>query len=66
MCSTIISFHTLAGGCTVVALGTGDTNANESASSNGRIVHDSHAVVAARRSLMRLEVTKFRCEESVT
>ncbi|CAJ1059140.1 adenosine deaminase domain-containing protein 1 [Xyrichtys novacula] len=37
----------------VVALGTGNFNTKESASSSGRTVHDSHAVVAARRSLMR-------------
>ncbi|XP_061582475.1 adenosine deaminase domain-containing protein 1 [Cololabis saira] len=40
-------------GCEVVALGTGNFNAKECVESNGRIVHDSHAVVAARRSLMR-------------
>ncbi|XP_032410168.1 adenosine deaminase domain-containing protein 1 [Xiphophorus hellerii] len=38
-------------GCEVVALGTG--NFNTKVSSNGRVVHDSHAVVTARRSLMR-------------
>lgn len=65
LCFTKISFHTPVGGCTVVAVGTGDINAKESASSNGRIVHDSHAVVAARRSLMRLDDTKFLCECSV-
>ncbi|XP_067456068.1 adenosine deaminase domain-containing protein 1 isoform X2 [Thunnus thynnus] len=41
------------GGCEVVALGTGNFNTKESASMSGRIVHDSHAVVTARRSLMR-------------
>ncbi|XP_023128367.2 adenosine deaminase domain-containing protein 1 [Amphiprion ocellaris] len=40
-------------GYEVVALGTGNFNTKESVSSNGRIVHDSHAVVTARRSLMR-------------
>ncbi|KAM4555706.1 adenosine deaminase domain-containing protein 1 [Odontesthes bonariensis] len=40
-------------GCEVVGLGTGNFNAKECVSSNGRIVHDSHAVVTARRSLMR-------------
>ncbi|XP_071314295.1 adenosine deaminase domain-containing protein 1 isoform X1 [Trachinotus anak] len=40
-------------GCEVVALGTGNFNTKESASSSGRIVHDSHGVVTARRSLMR-------------
>uniref|UniRef100_A0A3Q4H989 Adenosine deaminase domain containing 1 (testis-specific) n=1 Tax=Neolamprologus brichardi TaxID=32507 RepID=A0A3Q4H989_NEOBR len=40
-------------GYEVVALGTGNFNTKESISSNGRIVHDSHAVVTARRSLMR-------------
>ncbi|XP_077388162.1 adenosine deaminase domain-containing protein 1 isoform X2 [Festucalex cinctus] len=39
--------------CEVVAMGTGNYSASESASTNGRIVHDSHAVVTARRSLMR-------------
>ncbi|CAK6965337.1 adenosine deaminase domain-containing protein 1 [Scomber scombrus] len=42
-----------AGGYEVVALGTGNFNTKESASMSGRIVHDSHAVVTARRSLMR-------------
>uniref|UniRef100_A0A8C4ES07 Adenosine deaminase domain containing 1 (testis-specific) n=1 Tax=Dicentrarchus labrax TaxID=13489 RepID=A0A8C4ES07_DICLA len=41
------------GGCEVVAVGTGNFNTNGSALSSGRIVHDSHAVVTARRSLMR-------------
>uniref|UniRef100_A0A8C2ZE33 Adenosine deaminase domain containing 1 (testis-specific) n=1 Tax=Cyclopterus lumpus TaxID=8103 RepID=A0A8C2ZE33_CYCLU len=41
------------GGWEVVALGTGNFNTKQSTSSNGRIVHDSHAVVNARRSLMR-------------
>ncbi|XP_038555876.1 adenosine deaminase domain-containing protein 1 [Micropterus salmoides] len=40
-------------GCEVVAFGTGNFNTKESASSSGRIVHDSHGVVTARRSLMR-------------
>ncbi|XP_037315557.1 adenosine deaminase domain-containing protein 1 [Pungitius pungitius] len=40
-------------GCEVVALGTGNFNTKESASKSGRIVHDSHALVNARRSLMR-------------
>ncbi|XP_070692526.1 adenosine deaminase domain-containing protein 1 [Pempheris klunzingeri] len=39
--------------CEVVAFGTGNFNTKESTSSSGRIVHDSHAVVTARRSLMR-------------
>ncbi|KAF7649114.1 hypothetical protein LDENG_00146680 [Lucifuga dentata] len=42
-----------ASGFEVVALGTGNTNINVSASLTGRILHDSHAVVTARRSLMR-------------
>ncbi|XP_062847003.1 adenosine deaminase domain-containing protein 1 isoform X2 [Trichomycterus rosablanca] len=37
----------------VVALGTGNSNTKLSLSPNGRILHDSHAVVTARRSLMR-------------
>ncbi|XP_075961431.1 adenosine deaminase domain-containing protein 1 isoform X1 [Anarhichas minor] len=40
-------------GYEVVALGTGSLNTKEGASSSGRIVHDSHALVNARRSLMR-------------
>ncbi|XP_038164174.1 adenosine deaminase domain-containing protein 1 [Cyprinodon tularosa] len=40
-------------GYEVVALGTGNYNAKECVSANGRIVHDSHGVVTARRSLMR-------------
>ncbi|XP_030251258.1 adenosine deaminase domain-containing protein 1 isoform X2 [Sparus aurata] len=42
-----------AGECEVVAFGTGNFNTKASASTSGRIVHDSHAVVTARRSLMR-------------
>uniref|UniRef100_A0A671W6N7 Adenosine deaminase domain containing 1 (testis-specific) n=1 Tax=Sparus aurata TaxID=8175 RepID=A0A671W6N7_SPAAU len=41
------------GECEVVAFGTGNFNTKASASTSGRIVHDSHAVVTARRSLMR-------------
>ncbi|GAA6093039.1 adenosine deaminase domain-containing protein 1 isoform X3 [Tachysurus ichikawai] len=40
-------------GCEVVALGTGNCNTKESLAPNGRVLHDSHAVVTARRSLMR-------------
>ncbi|XP_064200080.1 adenosine deaminase domain-containing protein 1 isoform X1 [Anguilla rostrata] len=40
-------------GCEVVAMGTGDFNTKETVTSNGRTLHDSHAVVTARRSLMR-------------
>ncbi|XP_061108588.1 adenosine deaminase domain-containing protein 1 isoform X2 [Conger conger] len=39
--------------CEVVAMGTGDFNTKESVTPNGRTLHDSHAVVTARRSLMR-------------
>ncbi|XP_047675144.1 adenosine deaminase domain-containing protein 1 isoform X7 [Tachysurus fulvidraco] len=40
-------------GCEVVALGTGNCNTKENLAPNGRVLHDSHAVVTARRSLMR-------------
>ncbi|XP_019901308.2 adenosine deaminase domain-containing protein 1 isoform X2 [Esox lucius] len=40
-------------GFEVVALGTGNFNTKECAAPNGRVLHDSHAVVTARRSLMR-------------
>ncbi|KAF6723295.1 Adenosine deaminase domain-containing protein 1 [Oryzias melastigma] len=51
---TIAAFVIQAGSeCKVVALGTGGFNTRENISSNGRILHDSHAVVTARRSLMR-------------
>ncbi|KAK1175357.1 adenosine deaminase domain-containing protein 1 [Acipenser oxyrinchus oxyrinchus] len=39
--------------CEVVAIGTGDFNTSESVPANGRTLHDSHAVVSARRSLLR-------------
>lgn len=51
-----LSLLSLASGYEVVALGTGNYNTKENFSSSGRIVHDSHAVVTARRSLMRLAV----------
>ncbi|POI27004.1 hypothetical protein CIB84_009246, partial [Bambusicola thoracicus] len=37
----------------VVALGTGDCNYSNDYSLEGRVVHDSHAIVTARRSLLR-------------
>ncbi|NXG48832.1 ADAD1 protein, partial [Psilopogon haemacephalus] len=37
----------------VVALGTGECNYSQYFKSCGRVVHDSHAIVAARRSLLR-------------
>ncbi|XP_051901058.1 adenosine deaminase domain-containing protein 1 [Pristis pectinata] len=37
----------------VIAIGTGERNCNDPLCSEGRIVHDSHAVVTARRSLLR-------------
>ncbi|KAA0709763.1 Adenosine deaminase domain-containing protein 1 [Triplophysa tibetana] len=40
-------------GCEVIALGTGCSNTKASPAPTGRILHDSHAVVTARRSLMR-------------
>ncbi|XP_053734602.1 adenosine deaminase domain-containing protein 1 [Synchiropus splendidus] len=42
-----------AAGCNVVALGSGNFNTNKLATSCGRLIHDSHGVVSARRSLMR-------------
>ncbi|CAN9514575.1 unnamed protein product [Ophioblennius macclurei] len=42
-----------AGRIEVVAIGTGNVNARRRESFNGRVLHDSHAVVTARRSLMR-------------
>lgn len=40
-----------------MAFGTGNVSTRGGVSSTGRIVHDSHAVVAARRSLMRSVAT---------
>ncbi|KAG8592831.1 hypothetical protein GDO81_000641 [Engystomops pustulosus] len=37
----------------VVALGTGELNFGQNTQNDGRIVHDSHAIVSARRSLLR-------------
>nr|XP_020637138.1 adenosine deaminase domain-containing protein 1 isoform X1 [Pogona vitticeps]XP_020637139.1 adenosine deaminase domain-containing protein 1 isoform X1 [Pogona vitticeps] len=37
----------------VVAIGTGDCNYNQCSHPDGRVLHDSHAVVTARRSLLR-------------
>ncbi|XP_040186358.1 adenosine deaminase domain-containing protein 1 isoform X3 [Rana temporaria] len=37
----------------VVAIGTGDFNYSQSTLNDGRILHDSHAIVSARRSLLR-------------
>ncbi|CAB1337347.1 unnamed protein product [Coregonus sp. 'balchen'] len=52
--STVAAFITQSpSGCEVVAIGTGNYNTKESATPNGRVLHDSHAVVTARRSLMR-------------
>uniref|UniRef100_A0A673JGC4 Adenosine deaminase domain-containing protein 1 n=1 Tax=Sinocyclocheilus rhinocerous TaxID=307959 RepID=A0A673JGC4_9TELE len=55
--STIPEVHSgravIAAGCEVVALGTGSSNTKSSPAPTGRILHDSHAVVTARRSLMR-------------
>ncbi|XP_075705830.1 adenosine deaminase domain-containing protein 1 isoform X2 [Rhinoderma darwinii] len=36
----------------VVALGTGDFNFGQNSPNDGRILHDSHAIVSARRSLL--------------
>ncbi|CAL8261907.1 unnamed protein product [Lota lota] len=54
-CATTVAAFLLQSpaGCEVVALGTGSINTNRCATSNGRVLHDSHAVVVARRSLMR-------------
>lgn len=51
----------------VVALGTGTLNTKNCSSTNGRMVHDSHAVVTARRSLMRFlyrHLLMFFCENA--
>ncbi|NWH74901.1 ADAD1 protein, partial [Piaya cayana] len=37
----------------VVALGTGEYNCRQSFQQRGRVLHDSHAIVTARRSLLR-------------
>ncbi|XP_073511719.1 adenosine deaminase domain-containing protein 1 [Phyllobates terribilis] len=37
----------------VVALGTGELNFGQNTQNDGRILHDSHAIVSARRSLLR-------------
>ncbi|XP_072261893.1 adenosine deaminase domain-containing protein 1 isoform X2 [Pyxicephalus adspersus] len=37
----------------VIAIGTGDINYSQSTLNDGRILHDSHAIVSARRSLLR-------------
>ncbi|XP_029107572.1 adenosine deaminase domain-containing protein 1 [Scleropages formosus] len=37
----------------VVAIGTGDHNTRETVASDGRLLHDAHALITARRSLMR-------------
>ncbi|KAJ1216880.1 hypothetical protein NDU88_004478, partial [Pleurodeles waltl] len=37
----------------VVAMGTGDFNYSQMICFDGRILHDSHAIVVARRSLLR-------------
>uniref|UniRef100_A0A8C4YXV8 Adenosine deaminase domain containing 1 (testis-specific) n=1 Tax=Gadus morhua TaxID=8049 RepID=A0A8C4YXV8_GADMO len=52
--STVAAFllHSPAG-YEVVALGTGNINTNRCITANGRVLHDSHALVVARRSLMR-------------
>lgn len=49
-----------AAGFQVVAFGTGNVSTRGGVSSTGRVVHDSHAVVAARRSLMRSVATVTR------
>lgn len=49
----------------MVAFGTGNFNAKDSTSSSGRIVHDSHAVVTARRSFMRLVLNMTLCDYPV-
>lgn len=37
----------------VVAIGTGEYNYSQCIKLNGRVLHDTHAVVTARRSLLR-------------
>lgn len=50
-------------GYEVVALGTGNFNTRGGVSPNGRVLHDSHAAVTARRSLMRLVTAARRISE---
>ncbi|KAG7277477.1 hypothetical protein CRUP_010625 [Coryphaenoides rupestris] len=53
-CATVVAFLIeTPTGCEVVALGTGSINTNRCSTPNGRVLHDAHAVVVARRSLMR-------------
>ncbi|TRY93967.1 hypothetical protein DNTS_021120 [Danionella cerebrum] len=51
---TVAAFVLLSSeGCEVIAMGTGSSNTKSSPAPTGRVLHDSHAVVSARRSLMR-------------
>ncbi|NXX16751.1 ADAD1 protein, partial [Podargus strigoides] len=48
-----INVSFLGGKHEVVALGTGECNYNQCFQPHGRVLHDSHAIVIARRSLLR-------------
>ncbi|KAJ6668803.1 hypothetical protein lerEdw1_012287 [Lerista edwardsae] len=55
--------------CEVVAIGTGEFNYSQCGQPDGRILHDSHAVVTARRSLLRRlnpnSVSAFEADEEL-
>lgn len=48
-----INVFFLGGQYEIVALGTGQCNYSQDYQPNGRVLHDSHAIVTARRSLLR-------------
>ncbi|XP_048189522.1 adenosine deaminase domain-containing protein 1 [Perognathus longimembris pacificus] len=53
-CSSLAAFVIeRAGHHEVVAIGTGEYNYSQSLKPNGRVLHDTHAIVTARRSLLR-------------
>ncbi|XP_023651728.1 adenosine deaminase domain-containing protein 1 [Paramormyrops kingsleyae] len=55
-------------GFEVVAIGTGDFNTKETVTADGRLLHDAHAVVTARRSLLRYlyrQLLMFFCKNGI-